>query len=90
MTTAPTESTTGSTSTPFEAHPDHAEAVSEAIQAIQQLALDQPEVADALRAAASTDEARNVLLDRGITINNEALWRHRGVILKEGQPTWRG
>jgi hypothetical protein len=90
MTTKPSGSTTGSPSTSFEAHPDHAEDVNRAIQAIQQLALDQPEVADALRAAASTDEARNVLLDHGITISTEALWRHRGSLLPEGQPTWRG
>ncbi|MFN9870697.1 MAG: hypothetical protein ACK55E_04570 [Cyanobacteriota bacterium] len=47
-------------------------------------------LADALQAAASTDEARTVLLDHGITISSEALWRHRGSLLKEGQPTWRG
>ncbi|MCS5699205.1 hypothetical protein NZK32_09160 [Cyanobium sp. FGCU-52] len=89
MTTKPSESTPGSTH-PFQPHPEHAEAVNQAIQAIQQLALDQPDVADALRAAASTDEARNVLLDHGIAISNEALWRHRGSLLKDGQPTWRG
>jgi hypothetical protein len=90
MPTKPSEPTTGSSSRPFEAHPEHAEKVNRAIQAIQQLALDQPDVADALRAAASTDEARNVLLDHGITISSEALWRHRGSLLREGQPTWRG
>ncbi|MFM7395212.1 MAG: hypothetical protein ACKO22_12825 [Cyanobium sp.] len=90
MTTKPSESTTGSAHPPFQPHPDHAEDVSRAIQAIQQLALDQPDLADALRAAASTDEARNVLLAHGITISAEALWRHRGSLLREGQPTWRG
>ncbi len=90
MTTKPSESTTGSGHPPFGSHPEHAQAVSRAIQAIQQLALDQPDVADALRAAASTDEARSVLLDHGITISSEALWRHRGSLLREGQPTWRG
>jgi len=90
MTTTPSESTAGSAHPPFQSHPEHAEAVSQAIRAIQQLALEQPDVADALRAAASTDEARHVLLAHGITISNEALWRHRGSLLKEGQPTWRG
>ncbi|MFM9088835.1 MAG: hypothetical protein ACKOPT_11995 [Cyanobium sp.] len=90
MTTTPSESTTGSAHPPFQPHPEHAEAVSQAIQAIQQLTLNLPDVADALRASASTDEARNVLLAHGITISNEVLWRHRGSLLKEGQPTWRG
>ena len=70
--------------------PEHAKAVTQALQDIQQLAIDQPNTADALRASESTDEARNVLHSHGIKITSEALWRHRGVLLSGGQPTWRG
>jgi hypothetical protein len=75
---------------PFQAHPDHAEAVRIALDAIHQLVEDQPGFADVLRAAQTTDEARKALLEQGIEITSEALWRHRGSLLKDGHPTWRG
>lgn len=28
--------------------------------------------------------------DHGITVTPEALWRHRGTLLRGGLPTWRG
>lgn len=74
----------------FQSHPEHAEAINQAVQAIQHLSETQPGFADALRASASTDQARELLLDYGINISPEALWRHRGVLLKGGNPTWRG
>lgn len=74
----------------FHAHPDHAEAVSAALHAIRQLVEDQPGFADVLRSAPTTDDARRALLEHGIEITSEALWRHRGSLLKDGHPTWRG
>ena len=74
----------------FESHPDHAATVHEAIKALKQLLLDQPDFADVLRSASSTEEARRALIEHGIEITDEALWRHRGMLLKDGQPTWRG
>ena len=74
----------------FQAHPDHAEAVRSALDVIHQLVEDQPGFADLLRAARTTDEARKILLEQGIEITSEALWRHRGSLLKDGHPTWRG
>lgn len=74
----------------FHAHPDHAEAVNAALHAIRQLVEDQPGFADVLRSALTTDDARRALLEHGIEITSEALWRHRGSLLKDGHPTWRG
>jgi hypothetical protein len=74
----------------FEAHPEHAAAVNQAIQAIRQLVQDNPEFADELRLAATTDDVRKLLQAKGIEITTEALWRHRGSILSGGNLTWRG
>lgn len=75
---------------PFAPHPEHADAVNTALQAIQQLLIDQPDFADVLRSSSTTDEVRLALLEHGIAISNEALWRHRGTLMKDGQPSWRG
>lgn len=72
------------------ADPQHAAAVNQALLAIQQLLIMQPEFGDVLRTLRSTEEARLALLEHGIEISNEALWRHRGMLMKDGQPTWRG
>ena len=65
-------------------------AVNQALLAIQQLLITQPEFGALLRTLRSTEEARLALLEHGIEISNEALWRHRGLLMKDGQPTWRG
>jgi hypothetical protein len=74
----------------FQPHPEHAESVREAIASIQQLALEQPEFGKQLRAMDTTEDVRQALQNRGITISCEALWRHRGSFFRDGQPTWRG
>jgi hypothetical protein len=74
----------------FQAHPEHAAAVNAAFDAIHQLINEQPEFADFLRLSTSTEDVRQALHNHGIEITNEALWRHRGSLLKDGQPTWRG
>lgn len=48
------------------------------------------EFASALRQTETTHEAIDLALTRGITVTQEALWRHRGTLTKSGQPTWRG
>ena len=75
---------------PFMSHPEHAEAVNIALQEIQQLLIDQPDFATVFRSASSTEEVRLALLEHGIEISNESLWRHRGTLMKDGQPSWRG
>ncbi len=83
----------GSTSAPnpsFEPHPEHAEAVQEAISAIQKLAQEDPDFVCKLSDTFTTEEAQQLLDRYGITISTEALWRHRGSLLKDGHPTWRG
>jgi len=74
----------------FESHPEHADALSQALDAIQQLVAEHPDLLEPLRTASSTDAVRQMLHNHGIEISSEALWRHRGVLLKDGQPTWRG
>ena len=78
------------TTTTFEADPDHAAVVNQAIQAIRELVQANPEFGDELRLAASTDDVRKLLKAKGIDITDEALWRHRGALLGDGTLTWRG
>jgi hypothetical protein len=68
----------------------HAEAVNAAFDAIHRLIDEQPEFADFLRLSSSTEDVRQALHNHGIEITTEAVWRHRGSLLKDGQPTWRG
>jgi hypothetical protein len=79
-----------STGASFEPHPEHADAVNTALAAIHQLIDEKPDFADFLRLTTSTEDVRQALHNHGIEISNEALWRHRGSLLKDGQPTWRG
>jgi hypothetical protein len=74
----------------FEADPDHAAAVNQAIQAIRELVQANPEFGDQLRLAASTDDVRKLLKAKDIDITDEDLWRHRGALLGDGTLTWRG
>ncbi len=74
----------------FEADPEHAAAVNQAIHAIRELAEANPDFGNQLRLAASTDDVRKLLEAKGIEITDEALWRHRGALLGDGTLTWRG
>lgn len=84
------EATSAGPGNPFRTQPEHADIMRQAVLSIQQLVHDQPDVAAVLRSTTSTDGARKVLLSHGIEISNDALWRHRGSLFKDGQPTWRG
>ena len=46
--------------------------------------------AQALGATASTEAAVKLAAEHGIVVTPEALWRHRGTLLSDGLPTWRG
>ena len=46
--------------------------------------------AQALGATASTEAAAQLAAEHGIVVTPEALWRHRGTLLSDGLPTWRG
>ena len=74
----------------FEADPEHAAAVNQAIHAIRELVEANPDFGNQLRLAASTDDVRKLLKAKGIEITDEALWRHRGALLGDGTLTWRG
>ncbi len=73
-----------------ESHPEHADSINAAIRDIRKLIQEQPAFKDVLRAASSTEALRKELNKHGIEISAEALWRHRGSLLEDGQPTWRG
>jgi hypothetical protein len=90
MTMSRNMSSQGYSDDAFEPHPEHADTVSHAIRAIRKLLLEQPAFEDVLRSASSTEELRKELDQYGIEISVEALWRHRGSFLEDGQPTWRG
>ena len=46
--------------------------------------------AQALRATSTTEEAAAIAAEHGISVQPEALWRHRGTLIRGGLPTWRG
>ena len=46
--------------------------------------------AQALSATAYTEAAVKLAAEHGIVVTPEALWRHRGTLLSDGLPTWRG
>jgi hypothetical protein len=46
--------------------------------------------AQALRATASTEAATQLASEHGVQVSPEALWRHRGTLIRGGLPTWRG
>jgi hypothetical protein len=84
------ENSSAETTPAFEADPEHAAAVSEAIHAIRELVQENPDFGDRLRLAGNTDEVHKLLAAKGIEITDEALWRHRGALLGDGTLTWRG
>lgn len=48
------------------------------------------DIAQALRASASTEAAARLAAEHGVQVSPEALWRHLGTLLSGGLPTWRG
>ena len=67
---------------------DHPSAV--ALHQLKTLLQGDPAFAEALCATASTEAAARLAAEHGITLTPEALWRHRGTLVRGGLPTWRG
>ena len=44
----------------------------------------------ALVATATTEDAARLAAEHGIPVAPEALWRHRGMLVSGGLPSWRG
>jgi hypothetical protein len=70
---------------PEAAHPSAA-----ALQQLKALLQSDPVFAQALRATASTEAGAHLAAEHGVPVTQEALWRHRGTLVKGGMPTWRG
>jgi hypothetical protein len=61
-----------------------------ALHQLKELLLSDPAFAQALRGTASTQAAAQLAFDHGVQVSPEALWRHRGTLVRGGLPTWRG
>lgn len=67
------------------AHPSAA-----ALHQLKALLQNDPAFAEALRATASTEAAAQLAAEHGVQVSPAALWRHRGTLISDGLPTWRG
>ncbi len=72
-------------SAPEAAHPSTA-----ALHQLKELVEHNPVFAQALVATATTEDAALLAAEHGIPVTPEALWRHRGMLVSGGLPTWRG
>jgi len=61
-----------------------------ALQQLKALLQSDPVFAQALRATASTKDGARLAAEHGVPVTQEALWRHRGTLVRGGLPTWRG
>jgi hypothetical protein len=60
------------------------------LHALKQLVRLDPQFAAAWRGADTTEQAAELVRRHGLKVTPEALWRHRGMLVKSGRPTWRG
>jgi hypothetical protein len=72
-------------SAPEAAHPSTA-----ALHQLKELVERDTVFAQALSATTTTEDAARLAAERGIPVTPEALWRHRGMLVSGGLPTWRG
>jgi hypothetical protein len=63
---------------------------SDVLHELKQLVLSDPQFAAALRSADTTEQAAELVRRHGLKVTPEALWRHRGMLVEGGRPTWRG
>jgi hypothetical protein len=70
---------------PEAAHPSTA-----ALHQLKELVEHDPVFAQALGATGSTEDAARLAAEHGIPVTPAALWRHRGMLVSGGLPTWRG
>ncbi len=61
-----------------------------ALHQLKELLQRDPVFTQALCATESTEAAAQLTAEHGITLSPEALWRHRGTLVRGGMPTWRG
>ena len=61
-----------------------------ALHQLKELLQSDSAFAQALRATASTEAATQLASEHGVQVSPEALWRHRGTLIRGGLPTWRG
>ncbi len=61
-----------------------------ALHQLKELLQSDSAFAQALRATASTEAATQLAFEHGVQVSPEALWRHRGTLIRGGLPTWRG
>ena len=62
----------------------------EALHRVKDLALRDPEFADALQMSETPEAAAELASQHGIEVSPAALWHRRGTLEPGGQPTWRG
>ena len=63
---------------------------SDVLHELKQLVRLDPQFAAALRSADTTEQAAELVRRHGLEVTPEALWRHRGMLVEGGRPTWRG
>lgn len=61
-----------------------------ALHQLKTLLQHDPSLAQALRASPTTEAAARIAAEHGVAVSPEALWRHRGTLVRGGMPTWRG
>jgi hypothetical protein len=71
-------------------HPQDAEIAPDVLHQLKQMIENDPAFADALRRIETTEQAAELIHQRGLEVTPEALWRHRGTLVEGGRPTWRG
>jgi hypothetical protein len=70
--------------------PEAANPSAEALHLLKELLQRDPAFAQALGSTASTEAAAQLAAEHGVEVSPEALWRHRGMLVSGGLPTWRG
>jgi hypothetical protein len=70
--------------------PRGAVVASNVLHALKELVRRNPQFAAALRSADTTEQAAELVRRHGLEVTPEALWRHRGMLVEGGRPTWRG
>jgi|694.fasta_scaffold123625_3 hypothetical protein len=64
--------------------------VADELHHLKHLLREDPVFAEALRCTDTTEEAAQLACHHGVAVTQEALWRHRGTLVRGGRPTWRG
>lgn len=60
------------------------------LQQLKLLLQRDPAFAQDLRLSRTTMDAARLAAAHGVRVTPEAIWRHRGRLISDGLPTWRG